>query len=103
MNKEKVKTILLKSLVKESVDLERLHQNIQSNTEIGKAWITFINGLEKMLEETNEFSSLYRTANQPPLDITTAQKEIRQILASAVRMMKNVEEMHKVQYKDLYS
>lgn len=101
MNKPKVKQILMKSLLKETVDLARLHQNINSRTEIGRAWIEMVNGLEKLLDEVNEFENLYIYSNKPPVDTAAAKTESRQILASAVRMMKTVEKMHAVQQKDL--
>lgn len=106
MNKEKVKAILLKSLLKERIDLERLHQNVQKSTMVGEAWIQMIYGLEKILEELNEFENQYVTAlsgQKPDADIENAKKESRQILASAVRMMKGIEKMHQIQYKDQYS
>lgn len=103
MNKPKVKQILMKSLVKEAVDLGRLHQNVNTRTEIGRAWTEMVNGLEKLLDEVNEFESLYSYSNKPPLDTTAAKTESRQILAAAVRMMKTVEKIHAVQLKDLLS
>lgn len=105
MNKEKVKTILLKSLLKERVDLERLHQNVQKSTLVGEAWIQMIYGLEKVLDELNEFENQYISAlsgQKSDADIEAAKKESRQILASAVKMMRGIEKMHKIQYKDQY-
>lgn len=103
MNKEKVKAILLKSLIKESVDLERLHQNVSSRTGIGEAWTKMIYGLERLLEEVNEFENQFVVMNKPQVDISKAKQESRQVLASCVRMMKTIEQMDKVQQRDMMS
>lgn len=105
MNKEKVKQILLKSILKETVDLNRLHQNVTKSTTVGEAWIQMVYGLEKVLNELNDFESQYVSTvsgQKTDPDIEAAKKESRQILASAVRMMKGIEKIHKIQYRDQY-